>query len=125
MAERGTEDNPLQQRSAFESKEAYARHAAEVFRQLEDEPDPGVVDVEANELLLLVIAHPELNLVERLREVASISHITMIHLRRLGQPHRSPETVAHAELVHGAYEQVYAHAIVELAKIGDVGSGAA
>ena len=117
MSERNIDNNPSQQSSPYVSKEAYSHHSTEVFRNLDNEPDPGIVDVEANELLVLVATHPEFNPFERLREMTSVSHLAMMYLRRFSEPGNKPEVAKHAELIHGAYEQVYGQSMVELAKL--------
>jgi hypothetical protein len=117
MSERNIDNNPSQQSLTAVSKEAYPHYSSEVFRNLDNETDPGIVDVEANELLVLVATHQEFNSSERLREMASVSHLAMMYLRRFTEQGNKPEVVRHAELIHGAYEQVYGQSMVELAKL--------
>lgn len=119
MFEKNIDDTPPQHAFTSVSKEAYPDFSNEVFRSLDKEVNPGIVDAEANELLLLVATHKEFTPVERLREMASVSHIAMIYLRRFSEPGNMPEVTKHADLIHGAYEQVYAQSMLELAKLSN------
>jgi hypothetical protein len=101
------------------SKEAYSGYKDNLFDEVYKLSDPNDVDLEVNELLLLVLGHPEFSQIDRLREYASISHLTMYHLRQLMQPNIQPQVIQQAEVLHQAYAQVYTQSMVELAKLGE------
>ncbi len=118
MPELTPDNQPENELSHLKSKEAYALYLEEVFDQLESERDPAMLDLAANELLLIVIRHEELSPAERLLQMATVSHFTMTILRKFSASDSGAETVHKAEMVHEAYAQLYGQSIVELAKLG-------
>src|SRR5690242_5234070 len=104
--------------SPMASKEAYSGYKDELLNYIYQLTDPNEVDLQVNELLLLVLSHREFDQVDRLREYASISHLTMWHLRQLMQLDMQPRTLQQAEVLHQSYAQVYTQSMVELAKLG-------
>ena len=122
MSERRPNDHSGEQLQPFESKEAYTAYVDRIFKELETERSPMMVDAEANELLLLVLKHQEFTPTERLRELNFVSHLAMIRLRGFVQPHVDPNLVRRAEIIHSAYAEVYGQTMLELAKQEDVTS---
>lgn len=122
MSERRPNDHSGEQLQPFESKEAYTDYVYRIFKDLEAERSPMMVDAEANELLLLVLRHQEFTPTERLRELNFVSHLAMIRLRGFVQPGADPSVVRRAEVIHSAYAQVYSQSMLELAKQEDVTS---
>ena len=53
MAEQSSAGKAARIQSALASKDAYADYMDEAFDELESVPDPGALDLAANELLLL------------------------------------------------------------------------
>lgn len=104
--------------SALASKDAYAHYMDEAFDELESVPDPGELDLAANELLLLITRHREFTSAERLLQLSYVSHFTMGALRRFSDPNGDPQVVHQADMIHAAYAQVYGLAMLELAKLG-------
>ena len=122
MSERRPNDHSGEQLQPFESKEAYTAYVDRIFKDLETERSPMIVDAEANELLLLALRHQEFTPTERLRELNLVSHLAMIRLRGFVQPGADPNVVSRAEFIHNAYAQVYGQTMLELAKQEDVTS---
>lgn len=118
MSELSSERQREHQVLPSQTRDAFAQYADQVFLVLEEESDPDVIDVEINELLSVVLRHSEFSPGERLRELASVSHQTMILLRHQMESAELDGVRQRAGCIHNAYAQILAESLVELAKIG-------
>jgi hypothetical protein len=122
MVETDPHGTPEQNFSPLASLLDYELYCDEVFRTLETEQDPEIINIKAQDLLALALRHPELNPNSRLHELAFVSDLTMERLRRFTQRlNAPPDVVKQAEMLHTIYVQVYAQSMIELAKLTSPG----
>jgi hypothetical protein len=102
------------------SKDAYEVYREQKFNKLKKEPNPLLIDVEAAELLLLVVRNPDFTLAERLKEYAVVAQLTMARMYGFVKDPTTELSIAQgAEMIHGAYATVFANAMIELAKLAE------
>jgi len=104
----------------LESEVDYDLYCDQVFKTLESEQNPIIIDTKAQELLALVLNHHTFSHSERLQEFVFVSQLTMTRLHKFAQEvKRRPDLVKQAELIHMTYAQMYTHSMIELSKLAN------